>query len=214
MDRLTHNVLAVDCEADALTVSTRVAPVGVDHHLDVTYVWSATEGGLSLTVHIAPNRPWPCPIPRLGVSFRLPGDLNSVRWYGLGPGEAYRDSQSAVRVGDYQSSVSELQTPYLFPQENGNRHQVRRASLTRADGTGGLRLSGAPHFDLAVRPWSTAALEKARHPDELVPDGQLHVHIDHAHHGIGSASCGHPLQARHRLEACEASFTFTLEALQ
>jgi beta-galactosidase len=106
-----------------------------------------------------------------------------------------------------------MQTPYLFPQENGNRHQVRTATLTRPDGTG-LLLSGAPRFDLAVRPWSNAALEAARHPDELVPSGRLHVHVDHAHQGIGSASCGHPLQPRHRLEAVETCFTFTLEALQ
>ncbi|WP_194923986.1 glycoside hydrolase family 2 TIM barrel-domain containing protein [Catenulispora pinisilvae] len=213
LDRLTHNVLAVDCEPDALTVTTRVAPVGLDHHLNVTYIWSAAGDRLHLTVHSAPNRPWPCPIPRLGLSFQLPGDLDRVSWFGLGPGEAYRDSRSAVRVGNHQSSVTDLQTPYLFPQENGNRHQVRTASITRADGTG-LLLSGAPHFDLAVRPWSNAALEAARHPDELVPDGRLHVHVDHAHHGAGSASCGHPLQPRYRLEARDSSFTFTLEALQ
>ena len=213
LDRLVHDVLAVECEPDAFTVTARVGPAGLDHHLDVTSIWSATDTRLSLTVHVAPNRPWPCPIPRLGVSFRLPADLETVSWYGLGPGEAYRDSRSAVRVGHYQSSVFDLQTPYLFPQENGNRHQVRRASLTRHDGSG-LLLSGAPHFDLAVRPWSTAALEAARHPDELVPSGRLHVHVDHGHHGIGSASCGHPLQPRHRLEAVDASFAFTLEALQ
>ena len=213
LDRLTHDVRGIDLEPGILTVTAVLGPAGSDHRLDVTYLWWATEATLSLTVHTAPNRPWPCPIPRLGVSFQLPGDLETVSWYGLGPGEAYRDSRSAVRVGEYQSSVSEMQTPYLFPQENGNRHQVRRASLTRPDGSG-LLLSGAPHFDLAVRPWSNAALQAARHPDELVPDGRLHVHVDHAHHGIGSASCGHPLQPRHRLDAAEASFTFTLEALQ
>jgi beta-galactosidase len=213
LDRLVHDVLAVECEPDAFTVTTRVGPAGLDHRLDVTSIWSATDTRLSLAVHVAPNRPWPCPIPRLGVSFRLPGDLETVSWYGLGPGEAYRDSRSSVRVGQYQSSVPDLQTPYVFPQENGNRHQVRKASLTRRDGSG-LLLSGAPHFDLAVRPWSTAALEAARHPDELVPSGQVHVHVDHSHHGVGSASCGHPLQPRHRLEATNASFAFTLEALQ
>jgi beta-galactosidase len=212
LDRLVHDVRAVEEEPDAFLVTTRVGPAGRDHHLTVTYVWTATPTRLTLTVHTAPNRPWPCPIPRLGVSFRLPADLDAVSWYGLGPGESYRDSRAAVHVGRHQSSVSEMQTPYLYPQENGNRHRVRTASLTREDGTG-LLLTGAPHFDLAVRPWSTAALEAARHPDELVPDGRLHVYVDHAHHGVGSASCGHPLQPRHRLDAGDADFTFTLEAL-
>ena len=54
-----------------------------------------------------------------------------MQWFGGGPGEAYADSRQAARVGRYSASVDELQTPYVYPQENGNRLDVRWARLTR-----------------------------------------------------------------------------------
>ena len=44
-------------------------------------------------------------------------------------------------------------------------------------------------------------LTAARHTPDLVPDGRTYVHLDAAHHGIGSGSCGPPVQAGHSLAA-------------
>ena len=38
-----------------------------------------------------------------------------------GPGEAYPDSRRAARIDRFEATVEELQTPYVQPQENGNR---------------------------------------------------------------------------------------------
>lgn len=51
----------------------------------------------------------------------MPGVLRNVEWFGRGPGEAYADSWQAARVGRYAMTVDEMQTPYVFPQENGCR---------------------------------------------------------------------------------------------
>ena len=132
-----------------------------------------------------------------------------LEWFGLGPGEAYRDSESAVRVGRYRRTLAELQTPYVRPQENGNRRAVRWARLTRPDGAG-LSIRGDPVVDVTARPWSTATLASARHSCDLRPDGRIHLPLDAAHHGLGSASCGPPVPAWYALAAEPASFTVGL----
>ena len=114
-----------------------------------------------------------------------------------------------MRVGRYRRAVAELQTPYVRPQENGNRRAVRWARLTRSDGAV-LSIFGDPVVDVAARPWSTAALTAARHTCDLRADGRIHLHVDAAHHGLGSASCGPPVPAWHTLAAVPASFTVGL----
>jgi beta-galactosidase len=160
---------------------------------------------------VTPLGSWDVPLPRLGVAFSLAGEDAEVEWFGLGPGEAYRDSESGVRVGRHRRTLAGLQTPYVRPQENGNRRAVRWARLSRPDGAV-LSIFGDPVFDLTARPWSTAALAGARHTCDLRPDGRIHLHVDAAHHGLGSASCGPPVPAWHTLAAVPAAFTVRLAA--
>ena len=209
LDRMRHKVLGVEAGGGGLTVRTRVGAAGIGVGFDVTYQWRAQAERVWLTVAVTPRGDWEVPLPRLGVGLSLAGVEAELEWFGLGPGESYRDSQSAVRVGRYRRTLAELQTPYVRPQENGNRRAVRWARLTRQDGTG-LSIFGDPVADLTVRPWSTAALASARHTCDLRPDGRIHLHVDAAHHGLGSASCGPPLPAWHALAAGPASFTLGL----
>lgn len=201
LDRLGHKLLALTETPVGLLLRTRVAPAGTDIAILADYAWEAdpgTPGRVLLAVRVTPTGSWPCPLPRLGVTMTVPGALNEVSWFGLGPGEAYPDSTSAVRVGCYASSVDGLQTPYVRPQENGNRRCVRWARLTGADGAG-LVITGMPWFDLTARRWSTRALDAATHTDQLEPDGKVHLGLDLGQQGTGSVSCGPELPARYRL---------------
>ena len=110
--------------------------------------------------------------------------MDRVTWFGSGPGEAYPDTGMAARTGRWSATVEELQTPYVYPQENGHRADVRWAEL------GGFRVSGEPTFGLTARRWSTAELAAARHRPDLVAGERLHLHLDLAHQGIGTATCG------------------------
>ncbi|CAM3999851.1 hypothetical protein PAAL109150_04390 [Paenibacillus alkaliterrae] len=76
--------------------------------------------------------------------------MDLVKWYGRGPGESYSDSKEAGRFGVYKKSVDGLFTPYIYPQENGNRTDVRWVSIT--DGAGiGLLAAGAPTLEFSAR---------------------------------------------------------------
>ncbi|MEV6209517.1 glycoside hydrolase family 2 TIM barrel-domain containing protein [Kitasatospora sp. NPDC051914] len=210
LHRMRHEVLRVEPDASGLTVTARLAAAGSSSGLDVVYRWTACDGPggdgirLRLNTTVTPDGAWPVPLPRLGVAMSLPGTDAEVEWFGPGPGEAYRDSRAAARVGRYRSAVSAMQTPYVRPQENGNRHHVRHARITVPDGT--LLITGTPVIDLTVRPWSTEALTAAAHQHDLVPGGRLHLQLDQAHHGLGSAACGPGPSAPSVLAAVPTAF--------
>ena len=209
LDRLHHRLLGIDTEADAVVVRTRVAPAATDLGMHATYRWQDTAEGLRLTAEIEPDGDWQdIPLPRLGLRMSLPAWIDHVTWYGLGPGEAYPDSRLAARLGRHSSTVDALQTPYVFPQENGSRADVHWAELTGPQG--GLRLTGAPTYHLTARRWTSEDLDTARHTDELRPGGAVHVTVDLAQHGLGSAACGPRVLPHYRLTARSAAFAVTL----
>lgn len=212
LDRLHHKLIDVSADGAGVSVHTRVAAAAAQNGMDVVYRWRADDDRAWLTVSVTPFGPWDCPIPRLGVALSVPGTAGEVEWFGLGPGEAYRDSETAARVGRHRRTLAAVQTPYMFPQENGNRRHVRWARLTLPDG-GTLAVHGRPLFDLTARPWPTAALDRARHTSDLHPDGRVHLNIDIAHHGIGSASCGPKLPDRYALTVSPVTFTIGLSGL-
>ncbi|MEV0200743.1 glycoside hydrolase family 2 TIM barrel-domain containing protein [Nonomuraea sp. NPDC050691] len=207
LHRLTHRVdqvTRVD-EGPGLAVRTRVAPAATDLGMRVTYRWDADGDGLVLTVEVEPDGEWTGPIPRLGVVMTLPGDLGDVTWFGRGPGEAYPDTGMAARVGRWSATVDAMQTPYVRPQENGHRAEVRWATLTGPGGRG-VRVSGDPVFGLTARRWATADLERARHRPDLVPGDRVHVNLDLAQQGVGTASCGPGTLPAYELRAAPAAF--------
>ncbi len=176
---MRHRLDAVEPGEDALTVRTRVAPAARELGLSTVYRWTSDGDRLRLTVSTVPDGDWTVPLPRLGIRFGLPA-ADRVRWYGGGPGEAYPDTRTAARIGRWQSTVDELQTPYVRPQENGARIDVRWAEL------GGLRVEGDPAFFLTARRWTTEQLDAAAHRTDLVPGPTVWVNLDHGQHGIGS----------------------------
>ncbi|MFD5059819.1 MULTISPECIES: glycoside hydrolase family 2 TIM barrel-domain containing protein [unclassified Streptomyces] len=210
LHRLTTKLVGVDIGGTGLTVTTRVAPAGTDAAMRTTYHWSTDGTSLQLHLTVAPEGEWPCPVPRIGLRTGLPGWIDTVDWYGAGPGEAYRDTTAAARIGRFRRTVDEMQTPYVRPQENGNRREVRWARLT-GDG-GGLLVAGAPSYDLVVRRWTSEHLDATRHNGGLVPGSRVYVNLDAAHHGIGTASCGPGTLPQHTLEARPTALRITLRS--
>jgi beta-galactosidase len=202
---MQHRIDDVRLEGDELVVETRVAPAANLLGLATTYRWSAHGPELRLVVSVRVEGDWPCPLPRLGVRLALPSELDTVSWFGGGPGEAYRDSRQAARIGTFSATVDELQTPYVFPQENGNRMAVRWLELRDAAGRG-LRVSGAPLFDFTARRWTSHDLDDARHTTDLRKRDAVFLNLDAAQRGLGSASCGPGVLPEYELLAADSEF--------
>lgn len=76
-------------------------------------------------------------VPRIGVRFRLPADMNQVEYFGRGPGENYVDRQAGSFVDLYQTTADAMYTNnYVRPQENGHRTDTRWVTLSRKNGKG------------------------------------------------------------------------------
>ncbi|MEW1640937.1 glycoside hydrolase family 2 TIM barrel-domain containing protein [Streptomyces sp. NPDC091219] len=202
LHRMRHRLDGVEVSEDALTVRTRVAPAGREIGLATVYRWTSDGTRLRLTVSVAPEGDWTFPLPRLGIRFGLDAGADRVRWFGGGPGEGYPDTKSASLLARWESTVDALQTPYLRPQENGARPDVRWAEL------GGLRVDGDPEFWFTARRWTTEHLDAAAHRTDLTPGDTVWVNLDHGQHGIGSQSCGPGPLPRYFLNARPTEFSF------
>jgi beta-galactosidase len=188
LHRLTERFDEVEA-GDELVVRTRAAAAATDRGVRVTYRWRPLGKAVALTVEIDPESEWPEPIATLGVAFTLPGTLDHVSWFGRGPGESYSDTGIAARVGRFHATVDELQTPYVRPQENGRRADVRWVTLTDAAGLG-VKITGTEPFGLTARRWTDADLAAATHRNQLVAGEHIELSLDIGHQGIGTASCG------------------------
>ncbi|MGW2825978.1 glycoside hydrolase family 2 TIM barrel-domain containing protein [Streptomyces sp. NPDC001443] len=206
LHRMQHRLDAVESTDDALTVRTRVAPAAREVGLNTVYRWTSDGDRLRLTVSVTPEGEWKLPLPRLGVRLGLPASADRVRWYGGGPGEAYPDTGSASLVTRWESRVDGMQTPYVRPQENGARADVRWVEL------GGLRIEGEPEFWFTARRWTTEQLDTAAHLTDLTPGDTVWVNLDHGQHGIGSQSCGPGPLPQYFLHAEPAEFSFVFTA--
>ncbi|NUP14965.1 MAG: DUF4981 domain-containing protein [Streptomyces sp.] len=207
LHRMRHRLDAVELGDDALTVRTRVAPAAWEVGLATVYRWTSDGTRLRLTVSVTPEGDWKVPLPRLGVRFGL-GRADAVTWFGGGPGEAYPDTRSASMLGRWDSSVDGLQTPYVRPQENGARADVRWVEL------GGLRIEGDPEFWFSARRWTSEQLDAAEHLTDLTPGETVWVNLDHAQHGIGSQSCGPGPLPQYFLKAEPTEFSFVFSTTE
>ena len=165
---------------------TRVAPAGRRVGPAHRYRWTADGDRLRLTVDVSPEGDWTVPLPRLGVRLGLPAASGHVEWFGGGPGEAYPDTRAAARIGRWDATVDELQTPYVRPQENGARADVRWAVTDGAGrdcGSRATRTSGSPRGAGPPSSWTRRGT-----PTDLAPGDTVWVNLDHGQHGIGTAS--------------------------
>lgn len=194
LDKVTHRLDAFAVEETqegvVVRVATRVAPPAQRWGLRAeTRTLVRADGSVRIEVAVDPEGDVPSPLPRIGLTMALPGELTTARWYGLGPGEAYVDTCQAQRLGVWEMPVDALRTDYVFPQESGNRHLVRWLELTDDAGRG-LRVAGEPALDFAAERFAVEDIDRARHTTDLVPRDFVTLRLDHRHHGIGSASCG------------------------
>lgn len=125
---------------------------------------------------------------RVGTTFELSEDLESLVWFGTGAHETYPDRRIG-KVHRWSSSVADQYVPYVRPQENGGHFGVRWFELTDHSGTG-VRFDCDTPRQVSVTNNLASDLANATHDVEVIPSGTVVVHIDAAHRGLGTASCG------------------------
>ncbi len=157
---------------------------------DVTVKYTAlSERSILVEVDYQPTSTNKPVMPKFGMRMRLPADYTYIRYYGRGPWENYPDRKQSALLGIYEMPLSDYETEYIHPQDNGNRCDVRWFEI-KASPTGG-GLEGAFRIDgcqpLCIRAWDYGEedLETAKHPNEIRRGRFVNLNIDLNIHGVG-----------------------------
>jgi beta-galactosidase len=164
-------------------------PVGAD--LKLTYDLKA-DGRIMVDMDYQPTATNIPLMPKFGMRMRLPADYTQIKYYGRGPWENYPDRKRSAFLGIYEMALSEYETEYIHPQDNGNRCDIRwfEISPLLQEGSGGghaLRIDG--NQPLCIRAWDYGEedLEGLRHPNEIKRGRFVNLNIDLNIHGVGGA---------------------------
>lgn len=180
---------------------------GVAHRTDVVH---GTDGWTTFT-HTIELPDSITDVPRVGAVFEVPF-AGRVRWFGRGPKENLPDRRSGALLDEWESAPDDL--PYLVPQDYGLRTDCRWMELVIDDerclriealDPVALHMSAIHHRD--------ADLFAARDVTELSPSGGLVVHVDVAHRGVGTASCGPDVSDDARVAAGTWRFSYRMRVL-
>ncbi len=124
-------------------------------------------------------------MPKCGMRMRLPSDFTQIRYYGRGPWENYPDRKNSAFLGVYEMPLSDYETEYIHPQDNGNRCDIRWFDIANDSRT--LHIYGDQPLCIRVWDYGEEDLVDARHPND-VPRGQfVNLNIDLDIHGVGGA---------------------------
>ncbi|WP_159437150.1 glycoside hydrolase family 2 TIM barrel-domain containing protein [Halanaerobium kushneri] len=165
------------------------------------------DGEIEVNLSGKPEGDWPV-LPRIGLKIELDSSFKNLKWYGLGPGESYYDSKNAARIGIYKSEVAKMHTPYIFPQENGNRTDTRWLSVYNNNGLG-LFITSEKRFNFSIHDYSIKSLERAKHQDQIIRGDKTYLQLDYKQQPLGSASCGP--SAAEELKADDFDFSFSFK---
>ena len=190
---------------------------GFTHEAEWTF---GADGAVSVRNVVTPHGTLPSALPRLGLSLRLDEALEAVRYYGCGPYENYVDRKTASFVGIYDSTVADQYEPYVRPQDNGYKCDVRWVEFTAADG-GGVRFSASEPLFVQALHYTAEDLEFARHRNgqqrfrtPLVPRREVCLNLDVRQLGLGGGSCGPRPMDKYIFPIQKEAWTLKIEPIQ
>jgi beta-galactosidase len=211
LDRLDARLVEIDRAGPQATIVREVTTaigIRIRHERSVTVL----HGGAIRVAELVEIPAELADLPRVGTEIELVPGLERLTWYGTGPHETYPDRKRGGLVGRWQSTVTDAATPYIRPQENGGRADVRWLTLTRDDGTRIRIVLGDP-AQVSATHFRAGDLASATHDVELEPRPETIVHLDAAHRGLGTASCGPDTLPRYLVGPGTYRWTWTLDAM-
>ena len=93
-------------------------------------------GRVFVTNRFTPGKKGLPDLPRFGMRMELPVEFDNLKYFGRGPHENYCDRNHSAFVGLYHDKVENQYEPYVRPQENGYKTDVRWFELRKNNGLG------------------------------------------------------------------------------
>ena len=155
-------------------------------------------------------------IPKVGMSCGIADDFRQISWYGRGLMENYIDRRYGFDVGIYSLPIAQFMEPYVMPQENGNRTDVRWMFLANKSQQGLLVVADSL-LSMSAWPYSEADINKAKHTNELKEAGFVTLNIDLVQMGVGGNDTWSEQAApveKYQIKAKDYAYSFYLFPLK
>jgi beta-galactosidase len=147
--------------------------------------------------------PW---LPKMGLKLDLVPGYTTIEWFGRGLFETYPDRKTGAKTGIWKENISEIQCPYIMPQDFGNHTDVRWAAVYRADGAG-LAVQSDDHMNVSINPYTN--LETTWYPYQLIRKDCVSLNIDKYVSGVGGTS--NAPREKYRVYPSEYHYSFVLK---
>jgi len=152
---------------------------------------------------------------RYGMTMAIPTNFKRMSYYGKGPHEAYSDRKMSAKMGIYKPTMEDWNTPYIRPQENGNRMGVKWLEFRNSSGSG-LRIEGVD-LNVSVHDYTQEDLEKAKHTIDLPKRDFMTINIDYGQMGLGGDDTWSPRSRpheEHRLDDGKYRYEFVISPIR
>lgn len=180
----------VKSDAISIQLETFYELPSVEGKVTISYEIDAT-GAIQVSNRLSDIKKDLPVLPRFGNNLILEKKYDNVTWYGKGPHENYQDRNTSAFVGLYNKKVKELYFPYIRPQENGYKTEVRWVTLSDASGVGITITSEIPFGFSAHHQYNNDFDEgenkktKKVHTIDIKERDLVNLNIDYVQMGVG-----------------------------
>ena len=182
-EKLSEPQIVTSAEGSAAVVSVSRILDGGKAELSLKYMMYP-DGRLNVSYDIRIAESVLEPL-RIGLQTQIAGELDNLSYFGRGPQENYSDRNDGIFLGLWNTTPAGMMYQYVYPQENGNRTDVRWISCADDKGRGLVFLGTQP---LSVSAWNTtqAELQDAMHIGEpAVLTDSFVLNVDLVQTGVG-----------------------------
>lgn len=176
-----------------VTITSKYNVIKDSANVSVVYTFNA-DGVIKVDYKLEASTTLPN-IPKVGMQMGLKENFNQISWYGKGQLENYVDRNHGFTIEQYSVPLKLFTEPYVMPQENGNRTDVRWMSFSTPQKNEGILVVGAQALSMSVWPYTQENLNEAKHTFDLNNAGFLTVNIDLTQMGIGGNDSWSPVGA-------------------
>ena len=191
----------------------------VSSKLSLTYVIN-NKGAIKVTQKIATDKEAKISnMFRFGMQMQMPRYIETIEYYGRGPMENYSDRNHYTDLGIYRQSVTEQFYPYIRPQENGTKTDIRWWRIVDKAGNGIEIVSAAP-FSASALHYTIESLDEGwskrqGHSPEVEEADLTNLCIDKKQAGLGGVnSWGAITLPEYQIPYGNYEFTFILTPIQ
>lgn len=202
-------------EGEQVIVTADYDMTNVSAKLSLTYVIN-NKGAIKVTQKMTADKDAKVsPMFRFGMQMQMPKNFDEIEFYGRGPIENYSDRNHCTDLGIYRQSVEEQFYPYIRPQENGNKTDIRWwKQLNHANK--GLKFVAEAPFSASALNYTIESLDDGtdkdqRHSPEVPQADFTNLCIDKAQMGLGCVNSWGALPLKqYMLPYGDYEFTFIM----